>query len=969
MSDNKTMSIRNISTLTVLFGIVLLCLVWIGLYYKIQSERQLEIDGAIKETSNYARTFEENTVHTVNGLDAIALFLKSQAEKEGLRIDLSRLVEEKRFEGQPFAVLGIVDEKGDLVASSSSSLVEINNSDLEFFQVHMETDSGKLFIAKPSQGRASGKNIIQMSRRINKPDGSFGGIVVVGVAPCYFTEFYKQVDLGAQSIIAIIGRDGILRVRQSGNEVSMGADFRNSDIMKKLTASNTGTIIAPSPVDGANRISSYRALKEYPLVVLVGVTEAYAFKDLNRRVADYYLICGAISVVVVVFVGLLLQGMARRKRVEDTLRESEEKYYHLFEMESDAIFLMDAQTGNILAANTAAVELYGYSREELLRLRSADLSAEPEEAESAGGIVKSGSVVLIPSRYHRKKDGTIFPVEIKTTALLWQGRPAFIPAIRDITERMQAEAVLRRTAEIQSVLREIAEEAILSHSLDDLYKNVALLIDKVLPAENFHLAMLDEANHQINVVFSVDKSNFIPRQRPMGKGLTEYALQQRRPVHVTKADIARLRETGEVTISFTAQIHEWLGAPLLDFSGKAIGVMVVVSRDEAQTFRQGDIEVLSIIAAQVSMAIERKQAEAAVRASQIRYHALMEQSFEALALVDCQTQEIVEVNRRFTEQLGYSLPEDAPLYAEKVIVASKSYLDRLYNETLPNQRILPLEAKTFRNKNGTEVPVERAGAIITLEGRDYLLCSFRDMTAERTRQAELARDAENAHRLQRSMLPVLPESASLDIQTLYRPANFISGDIYSLEWREDGKVLRGFLVDIAGHGLAIAFQTASFNVLLRESESVNLSLIEKMRWLNLRSQKYFTEGSYAAVIGFEVDLVQRELRYVAAGITHFYANGNKVVTPGMFVGLWDDADFTEGVIPVSEGDSYCFLTDGFTDILSQTENAEFSPQDGKGIDAHVEGLNKMLESCALRDDATVICLKIKALLPLAREMP
>ena len=67
------------------------------------------------------------------------------------------------------------------------------------------------------------------------------------------------------------------------------------------------------------------------------------------------------------------------RRAEQALRESEELYRRLFEVESDAIVLVDRESGQLLAANAAASSLYGYSREELLSMNRIDLSAEPEK--------------------------------------------------------------------------------------------------------------------------------------------------------------------------------------------------------------------------------------------------------------------------------------------------------------------------------------------------------------------------------------------------------------------------------------------------------------------------------------------------------------------------------------------------------------------------------------------------------------
>lgn len=116
---------------------------------------------------------------------------------------------------------------------------------------------------------------------------------------------------------------------------------------------------------------------------------------------------------------------------------------------------------------------------------------------------------------------------------------------------------------------------------------------------------------------------------------------------------------------------------------------------------------------------ELKQALAALHSSQIRLRALLEHSFEALALVDSTTQEVVEVNPQFAELLGYSLPEDAPLYVQQFIVEAEDQQQA--------------KALIYRHKNGAEVPVEHAGTVISIDGKDYLLARMRDRTRERRR--------------------------------------------------------------------------------------------------------------------------------------------------------------------------------------------------------------------------------------------
>ncbi|OPY36512.1 MAG: aerobic respiration control sensor protein ArcB [Methanoregula sp. PtaU1.Bin051] len=122
------------------------------------------------------------------------------------------------------------------------------------------------------------------------------------------------------------------------------------------------------------------------------------------------------------------------------LKENEEKYRNLFEAESDAVLLIDNETGAILEANNAATALYGYSKDEILSRKNTDLSAEPEDTERVTRTtpVLADRVVTIPLRYHKKRDGTVFPVEITGRFFNWGGRPVHVAAIRDITERQQA---------------------------------------------------------------------------------------------------------------------------------------------------------------------------------------------------------------------------------------------------------------------------------------------------------------------------------------------------------------------------------------------------------------------------------------------------------------------------------------------------------------------------------------------------
>ena len=165
-----------------------------------------------------------------------------------------------------------------------------------------------------------------------------------------------------------------------------------------------------------------------------------------------------------------------RKRAQDALREREASYRLLFSAEPDAIIIVDAQTKRIVDANAAALKLYEYSRNEFLRLKAIEISAEPEKSIAHIQEVASGMpAVASPGpvqRLHKKKDGTIFPVEISSGVFLLQDRRMLCAIIRDITERKRAEEALRDSEEKLHAMFESITDGIVVTDLQGIITDV-----------------------------------------------------------------------------------------------------------------------------------------------------------------------------------------------------------------------------------------------------------------------------------------------------------------------------------------------------------------------------------------------------------------------------------------------------------------------------------------------------------------
>lgn len=140
------------------------------------------------------------------------------------------------------------------------------------------------------------------------------------------------------------------------------------------------------------------------------------------------------------YIGTTLD-ITERKQREEELRRSEEKYRQIFDVESDALFLVEVDSLKILDVNSSVETLYGYSRDEMLTMHSTDVSAEQDQTSRAF----QQAIDHVPIRWHRKKDGSVFPVEISGSYFYLGDKRIHLAAIRDITRRLQLETSLKES--------------------------------------------------------------------------------------------------------------------------------------------------------------------------------------------------------------------------------------------------------------------------------------------------------------------------------------------------------------------------------------------------------------------------------------------------------------------------------------------------------------------------------------------
>lgn len=309
-----------LKALTWFFCLGLLAVGWTAILSRISFERELAITDAIAQNENRAIAFEQYVQRT---LEVAAVATRYVADRFQRRETLAE------FAGSPdrpaiirpnligtgtFLGMAVIDSRGNLVGTSRPGTRPINVAYDQAFRIHVTRDSGALFVGRPVRPPMLSRDVIFLTRRLNNPDGSFGGVVALSIAPEQFSSFYANARTGAQDIVALIGLDGITRARRAGQVSSFGEDMRGTDALRRALREPDGTARAAGIADGEVRYFSRRRLSGYPLFVIYGVPESEILATPAWRARVILTVAALLSLAIIGFAWLLTLLINRNER-------------------------------------------------------------------------------------------------------------------------------------------------------------------------------------------------------------------------------------------------------------------------------------------------------------------------------------------------------------------------------------------------------------------------------------------------------------------------------------------------------------------------------------------------------------------------------------------------------------------------------------------------------------------------------
>lgn len=339
---------------------------------------------------------------------------------------------------------------------------------------------------------------------------------------------------------------------------------------------------------------------------------------------------------------LSVLDVGRQLSAERGLEERTAYLHALFEHSPLAIVALDNQ-GRVRLCNRAFERLFGYSEEEICGQVLDDVIAPGPlnlQARNLTEQARQGPIHLTAVR--KRRDGRAVDVEVYGLPLLVADelRGAFA-LYDDITER-------RRTELEREVMYEVTRALTVTSNLKELLQSIHQLLRRAVYAENCFVALYEASTDSFTFPLFVSQRDPVPSTLPLAKiqrSATALVFRSGQPLLLTPPEVRRLVEAQVIELVGEPSAA-WLGVPLKTAQG-TIGVLVVQHFEDPNAYSQRDVALLNSVGTHIALAIERRQAELALRESEAQLRLLLEQLPAILWTTD--------TNLRFTSSLGAGL--------------------------------------------------------------------------------------------------------------------------------------------------------------------------------------------------------------------------------------------------------------------------------------------------------------------------
>jgi signal transduction histidine kinase len=245
---------------------------------RVWSERGHAIAAGSRSAETLVHLLEEQTTRALQSVDLTLVGVIDATRVLGPVHDYDSGIERMlraRVLSLPYVrAMFVVSPDGLVIQHSDSPKTRgVSVSDRDYFKAHVADPMLGMYFSGPFLGRVSNAPSIGMTRRINAPDGSFGGIVTAAVDPRYFEQFYRSLRLSPDDGIALFHADGTPLSIEAPWLATQAASIPASALFRPAIASAGSEAPVAATIDGQRYLISARKLESAPVVVTIALSE------------------------------------------------------------------------------------------------------------------------------------------------------------------------------------------------------------------------------------------------------------------------------------------------------------------------------------------------------------------------------------------------------------------------------------------------------------------------------------------------------------------------------------------------------------------------------------------------------------------------------------------------------------------------------------------------------------------------
>jgi PAS domain S-box-containing protein len=442
----------------------------------------------------------------------------------------------------------------------------------------------------------------------------------------------------------------------------------------------------------------------------------------------------------VLYLDAIMEDITERKQAEEALTDEATRRRILIDQSRDGIVILD-MNGKVYEANQQFAEMLGYSPKEVAQLHIWDWDTQWSREQLLEMVRSVDTAGAQFQTYHRRKDGTVYDVEISTNGAVFAGQKLVFCVCRDITERKQMEQRIEHLNAVLQAIRNVNQLIAREKDRDKLLKGICDTLIQTRGYDYAWLAMLDESGGLVTTAEAGLGKDFLPMVEQLKRGQLpdcaqralrqpEVAVTEDPPATCTECPlVSKYQGRGAITIR-------------LEHRGKAYGVLCVsipqalVADEEEQSLVKELASDIAFALHNIELEEKRQQAEVALRESEEKHSNLVEHGNDGIIII--QDGILNYTNSKMIEMTGYSLEEAVGKpFSDFISPEHREMVIYKYKKRVAGKEASARYEFDIIAKDGRKINVETSASLIEYKGRPADMAIIRDITERKRAEQEL----------------------------------------------------------------------------------------------------------------------------------------------------------------------------------------------------------------------------------------